>query len=170
MGTVFVVGPGRSAGESGGMNPIRATEAETLTDGPGSRITLLTDTGALTSNRATFDPGATGAPPHFHTKATEVFFVLGGRLQVLLDDRVFTLTEGDFLAVPPRVPHAFAPEAGASADVLVTFTPGMDRFGYYRLLDRVNRGEADVREIRESQERYDNRYVDSPLWRAARGD
>ncbi|WP_191245215.1 cupin domain-containing protein [Amycolatopsis deserti] len=147
------------------MNLIRATEAEVLADAPGSRITLLTDTDTLTSNRATFEPGATGAPPHFHTKATEVFFVLSGRLTVLFDDEVVTLGEGDFLTVPPRVPHAFAPAPGSAADVLVTFTPGMDRFDYYRLLDRVNRGEADPREIRESQERYDNHYVDSPVWR-----
>ncbi|MFD4192810.1 cupin domain-containing protein [Amycolatopsis thermoflava] len=147
------------------MNLIRATEAEVLADAPGSRITLLTDTATLTSNRATFEPGATGAPPHFHTKATEVFFVLSGRLDVLLDEEVVTLGEGDFLTVPPRVPHAFAPAAGSPADVLVTFTPGMDRFDYYRLLHRVNRGEADPREIRESQERYDNHYVDSQVWR-----
>ncbi|MEV5298546.1 cupin domain-containing protein [Amycolatopsis methanolica] len=108
---------------------------------PGQPITLLTDTDTLTSNRAAFEPGATGAPPHFHTNAAEVFFVLSGRLDVLLDEEVVTLGEGDFLTVPPRVPHA------------LTFTPGMDRFDYYRLLDRVNRGEADPREIRESQER-----------------
>jgi hypothetical protein len=44
----------------------------------------------------------------------------------------------------------------------------MGWFDYYRLLDRVHRGEADPREIGESQERFDNHYVDSPLWRETR--
>lgn len=46
----------------------------------------------------------------------------------------------------------------------------MDRFDYYRLLDRVNKGEASVQEIRESGQHFDNHYFESPVWagRAAR--
>jgi hypothetical protein len=44
----------------------------------------------------------------------------------------------------------------------------MGRFDYYRLLDRVQRGEASPQEIRDSQDRFDNHYVDSPVWKAAR--
>ncbi|GAB2575946.1 cupin domain-containing protein [Streptomyces capparidis] len=148
---------------------VRTADAEVLSDAPGSLITLLADSdrtdGALTCNRATLSEGAAGAPPHFHTRASECFTVLSGRLQVLLGDRIEVLETGDFLVVPPRIPHAFAPAPGSHADVLVTFTPGMDRFGYYRLLDRVNRGEADPKEIAASGGRYDNHYVDSAVWR-----
>lgn len=52
----------------------------------------------------------------------------------------------------------------------MTFTPGMDRFDYYRLLDRVARGEADPKDIAASSQRYDDHYVDSPIWRAARAE
>ncbi|MFD0383209.1 cupin domain-containing protein [Streptomyces stramineus] len=151
---------------------VRAADATALSDGPGSLITLLADSdhtgGALTTNRATLSEGAAGAPAHFHTRATEFFFVLDGRLEVLVDDTVLTLEKNDFLAVPPRMPHAFAPAAYHSADALVVFTPGMGRFDYYRLLERVNKGEASVEEIKESSERFDNHYVDSPVWRRAR--
>ncbi|MFJ9855251.1 cupin domain-containing protein, partial [Streptomyces sp. NPDC101150] len=44
------------------------------------------------------------------------------------------------------------------------FTPGMARFDYLRLLDRVMRGEASPEEIKASSERFDNHYVDSPVW------
>ncbi|KUJ64154.1 cupin [Streptomyces albus subsp. albus] len=149
----------------------RAATAERLTDAPGSLITLLADSdrtgNALTCNRATFEKGAAGAPAHFHTRATEFFFVLDGTLRMLVGEEIATLHKGDFLAVPPGTPHAFAPAPGATADVLVAFSPGMDRFDYYRLLDRVNRGEATVQDIKDSAERYDNHYVDSPVWRAA---
>ncbi len=108
-----------------------------------------------------------GAPAHFHTKATELFFVISGSLQVLVDEEVTVLETGDFLAVPPHAPHAFAAAPGCEADVLLVFTPGMGRFDYLRLLGRVMRGESDEKEIAESAERFDNHYVDSSVWRSA---
>jgi quercetin dioxygenase-like cupin family protein len=150
----------------------RSNEAEILDSDPNSVLALLADSGttggALTSNRTTFRHGANGAPPHFHTRASELFFVLSGSLQVLVDDGLITLGTGDTLVVPPNTPHAFGATAGEDADVLFVFTPGMDRFDYYRLLDRVQRGEADPKEIGASQERFDNHYVNSPVWRQAR--
>jgi quercetin dioxygenase-like cupin family protein len=147
---------------------VRANEAEVLSGDPNGLITLLADTGQVTSNRTTFRQGTDGAPPHFHTKASELFFVLDGALDVLLDEDVITLGQGDFLLVPPNTPHAFGAAEGQDADVLFVFTPGMGRFDYYRLLDRVQRGEADPKEIGESQDRFDNHYVDSPAWRKVR--
>ncbi|MFD8415592.1 cupin domain-containing protein [Streptomyces sp. NPDC059650] len=142
----------------------RAATAETITDGPGSTITLLTDTAELTCNTAAFEEGAAGAPVHFHTKATEFFHVLSGRLDVLVGDEVKTLTAGDFLSVPPGVKHAFAPHRGHTAEVFVGFTPGMGRFDYYRLLGRVRAGEATVQDILDSQPVYDNHYAESDAW------
>ncbi|SDT51552.1 Cupin domain-containing protein [Streptomyces sp. TLI_053] len=147
----------------------RAATAETTSD-PSSVMTLLADHGTdgspVTSYRSTFAKGAVGAPAHFHTRASELFFVIGGQLQVLLDEKVETLESGDFLLVPPHTPHAFAAAPGSEADVLFVFTPGMPRFDYLRLLGRVMRGEASLQEIKDSSELYDNHYVDSPLWRA----
>ncbi|MDY0816320.1 cupin domain-containing protein [Kitasatospora purpeofusca] len=147
----------------------RAATAETTSD-PSSVMTLLADSGTdgspVTSYRSTFAKGAVGAPAHFHTRASELFFVIGGKLQVLLDEKVETLESGDFLLVPPHTPHAFAAAPGSEADVLFVFTPGMPRFDYLRLLGRVMRGEASPQEIKDSSELYDNHYVDSPLWRA----
>jgi cupin superfamily acireductone dioxygenase involved in methionine salvage len=85
---------------------------------------------------------------------------------VLDEDEIITLEQGDLLVVPPRTKHAFAPAPGAEADVLCTFTPGMGRFEYYRLLDRVQRGQADPKEIAASSERFDNHYGESALWAA----
>ncbi|MEU6929048.1 cupin domain-containing protein [Streptomyces sp. 2RAF24] len=148
----------------------RHAEAETCAD-PSSVMTLLADShqtaDGFTSYRSTFAKGAVGAPAHFHTKATELFFVISGSLQVLVDDEITVLGAGDFLAVPPHTPHAFAAAPGCEADVLFVFTPGMGRFDYLRLLGRVMRGEADFQEIADSAEQYDNHYVDSPVWRAA---
>ena len=150
---------------------VRAAEAETLADGPTSLITLLADAdathGALTANRATLQAGSPGTPAHFHTRASELLFVLDGSLRALAGEQVHTLGAGDFLLIPPRLTHAFAPSPGQDADVLVLFTPGLARFDYYRLLERVAKGEATVQEIHDSSEHYDNHYRDSPAWREA---
>lgn len=153
--------------------PVRGQAVEVLRGDPGSVITLLADPeqsgGALTSNRSLLRRGSAGAPPHFHERSAEMFYVLGGALDVLVHDRISTLRCGDLLVVPPRVPHAFAPAADTDADVLVVFTPGTSRFEYYRLLDRLHRGQASPQDITESQERFDNHYVDSPVWQSRRG-
>ena len=149
---------------------VRADEAETVIDGPTSLITLLADSpetgGAVTINRATLAVGASGAPPHSHTRAAESFFVLDGELEVLVDEQILQLARGDFLLVPPGTTHAFAPPREKAADVLVVFTPGMRRFDYYRLLERVNVGEAEVAEIGASSEEFDNHYAVSDIWNA----
>ncbi|GAB7188823.1 cupin domain-containing protein [Kitasatospora sp. Ki12] len=148
----------------------RRAEAETCAD-PSSTMTLLAETdpgqGGFTVYRSTFAEGAAGAPSHFHTRAWELFFVISGSLEVLVGEEVTVLGEGDFLAMPPHTPHAFAAAKGSEADVLFMFTPGMDRFDYLRLLGSVMRGETAPAAIAASSERFDNHYVDSPAWRAA---
>ncbi|WP_039828742.1 cupin domain-containing protein [Nocardia testacea] len=148
---------------------VRSDEAEALQDGALSLITLLADAdatgGALTANKATLRKGSPGAPAHFHTAASEMFLVIDGSVRILLGEEIVRLDKGDFLTVPPTVPHAFAPAAETEAELLVVFTPGLHRFDYYRLLERVHRGTASVADIRASSELYDNHYVDSPVWR-----
>ncbi len=147
---------------------VRADQAETVVDGPTSLITLLADApatgGAVTINRATLAVGSAGAPAHTHTRAAESFFVLEGELQVLVDERIVHLSKGDFLLVPPGTTHAFAPPHGKAADILVVFTPGMRRFDYYRLLERVHVGEAEAAAISASSEEFDNHYATSEVW------
>ncbi|HEY4022367.1 MAG TPA: cupin domain-containing protein, partial [Pseudonocardiaceae bacterium] len=110
-------------------------------------------------------------PPHYHRGSAEIFFVIDGSLQALTGDRVLTLNGGDFLVVPKNMPHAFATPAQTSADVLIVFAPGMqDRFDYFRLTDRVLKGQASPQEILDSQDRFDNHFLDSPIWRQARAD
>jgi mannose-6-phosphate isomerase-like protein (cupin superfamily) len=146
---------------------VRAADAEVL---PASGITLLADAagngGVLTSNRSFMAAGTDGAPPHFHRGAAELFFVLNGTLDVLLGEEIVTVTANDLLVVPAGLPHAFAPAKDAAADVLFVYTPSKPRFDYYRLLERLYIGEADAAELTDTQDRYDNHYVDSPVWTA----
>lgn len=150
----------------------RRADAEVLEADPTSVITLLADAeetgGKLTSNLTHFEPGNAGAPPHHHTRGAELFYVLDGSLQMLLGDEVTVFGKGDLVVVPPGLHHAFAPAPDATADVLIVFAPGTERFAYYRLLDQLHQGDASVQDLYDTQDRFDNHYVDSPAWAATR--
>lgn len=146
----------------------RAADAERLDLG-GTTMTLLADAGTsdgvVNANRTVLPPRTAGPPPHYHTRSAELFFVLGGALRALTGDQVVTLDEGDFLLVPRTMPHAFATSEDAGADVLIVFTPALaERFEYFRLGERVLKGQASPQEILDSQDRFDNHFVDSPQW------
>jgi len=151
---------------------LRAADAEIIGQPP-SIVRLLADSsqtnGALTAQRVTLDAGADGAVPHRHTRGSEMFYVLGGVGEVLAGDDVLTANEGDLVVVSPNVIHAFGAAPGHDLDLLIVLTPGIERFDYFRLLARLGRGEAMIEELLESQDRFDNHFVDSAPWTAARG-
>lgn len=149
---------------------VRANEAEVL-ESPLNTMHLLADgattDGAISANRVLLGEGASGPPPHFHTTSSEIFFILGGSLEALAGDRIVTLDAGDFLSVPRGMPHAFGAAPGSTADVLIVFAPGLqDRFEYFRLGNRVMKGQASPQEILDTQDRFDNHFLDAtPDWR-----
>jgi mannose-6-phosphate isomerase-like protein (cupin superfamily) len=120
--------------------------------------------GALSSQRISLRNGASGATPHHHTGSSEMFFMISGSAELLAGERVVTASEGDLVVVPPGTVHAFAAVKGSDADLLIILTPGVERFEYFRHLQRIATGEASLESILEVQDRYDNHFDDSPLW------
>lgn len=124
--------------------------------------------GALSVMRTTMGEGIEGARPHTHSKSAELFYILDGELQLLAGEQVITAGKGGLVVVPPNMVHAFATTPGHSADFLIVQAPGLERFGYFRLVERLSRGEATLEELLASQVLYDNHFLESPVWRAAR--
>jgi mannose-6-phosphate isomerase-like protein (cupin superfamily) len=120
--------------------------------------------GALSSQRITLLQGASGALPHHHTGSSELFYVLSGAAEMLTGERVLTAYEGDLVVVPPGTVHAFAAAPATDADLLIIITPGVERFEYFRLLQRVASGDVPLERLLETQELYDNHFDDSPVW------
>ncbi|MEW9549740.1 cupin domain-containing protein [Nonomuraea sp. NPDC050783] len=154
---------------------VAAEDAEVVGLPAGGAFTLLADAsdtaGTLGVNRLTLGRGRDGAKPHHHARSTEVFYVLDGELEFLLGEEVVTVSKGGLVVVPPRVPHAFGAVPGAEADLLAMLTPGVDRFGYFRQLARVQHGLEPFDNLLPEQERYDVHFVDAAGWlsmRAAR--
>jgi hypothetical protein len=94
--------------------------------------------------------------------------LLDGAAQLLADADVLTLQAGDLAVVPPGMAHAFAAPTGATADLLIVITPGVERFEYVRLTARFAQGQTTLEDLLAVQDRFDNHFIDSPEWRAAR--
>jgi mannose-6-phosphate isomerase-like protein (cupin superfamily) len=146
-------------------------EAEVLGAAPDT-IQLLANApdigGFVSATRVRLGRGHGGATPHLHQAAAELFFVVDGALQVLLGDHVVTAHAGDTLVIPPDTVHAFGAAPGSTADALIVIAPGVERSEYFRLLDRIRLGTADRSELLATQELYDNHFVSSAAWEAAR--
>ncbi len=136
------------------------------------RASVLADSratgGALSTVRVSMERDAAGARPHRHDGSAEMFYVLEGALDVLSGSDIVRAERGDLIVVPPRLPHAFAPAHGKSADLLIVITPGVERFSYFRKLERIAYGQDPPESLRELQDLYDTYFLNSPEWDAAR--
>jgi len=148
----------------------RSGDAEVL-NLPTGKIQLLVDSnaagGALSTVRVTLDTDSDGARPHRHDHSSEMFYVLDGAVRVLSGSDVVKAEAGDIIVVPPRMPHAFRTERRSKAELLIVIAPGVERFGYFRQLTRVARGEDPPQTILDVQELYDTWFMNSPEWEAA---
>lgn len=146
---------------------VRGAAAEVL-GAESNRTWLLADAadtgGVMNVVRTTLGPGVDGPPPHYHRLAPEMFYLLDGRLRVLVGADIVVLTTGDYLLVPPGVVHAWGTLPESGADVLIVKAPGENRFDYFRLGDRIRRGAADPSEVLATQEQFDNHFTTSPVW------
>jgi mannose-6-phosphate isomerase-like protein (cupin superfamily) len=146
----------------------RAAEAELLGAEPNQTWLLAEadDTGGtMNAVRTTLGRGVDGPPPHYHRASSELFFLLDGALDVLVGEEIVTVRTGDFLLVPSNTPHAWRTPTETGADILIIKTPGTNRFDYFRLVDRIRNGAAGPQEIIATQEKFDNHFVDSAIWR-----
>ena len=148
---------------------IRAGQAEHL-DSIGHVLLADSSTtgGALTSHRVTLARGADGAVPHRHDHASELFYILGGAFDLLVEDDVVTARTGDLLVVPPGAAHAFAAHRGCTAEALVIATPGIERFDYFRHVVRRREGTEPPEVLAGLQDRFDTHFLDGTVWQRAR--
>ena len=146
---------------------VRAADAEVLSGEPGA-IHLLLDSshtdGALSTQRVVLRQGADGAAPHHHKRSTELFFVLAGQAQLLAGHTIVALAEGDTIAIPPHLTHAFAAAPGHDTDLLIVIAPGVERFEYFRQLGRIITGELPADSLLAEQQRYDTYFEQSTVW------
>lgn len=152
---------------------VRNSEREIVSTAAGNQTGLVMDShatsGAVSVLSIYLPEGSDGAAPHFHTQSTELFYLVSGRLEILAGDRIEVLEQGDTLLVPRLMPHAFGATADSDASIFTVLSPGVQRFDYFRLLDRIVHGEADISELAAAPAIYDNHFTQSPVWAKGRG-
>lgn len=124
--------------------------------------------GGLSTLEVAMERGADGASPHYHTLSDELFYVAEGALQLLAGDRIVTVGAGGSVVVPKFMPHAFGAAPDSTARILIALTPGVQRFEYFRLLERIAAGESPMTDLAAAQDEFDNHFVDAPAWWAQR--
>lgn len=81
-------------------------------------------------------------PYHYHERAENVYVVLEGVAEAVVDGQRYLLRQGDVAFVPPRVPHAAGSDGSGPVKVLEIYAPaGQD---FHIIEDPVH--VADVRE------------------------
>lgn len=150
---------------------VRDADAEMIGHPP-ITVKLLADSsstgGALSTQRVTLADGANGANPHRHNNSAELFYMLDGTAQLLSGDHVVTAERGDLVVVPPSLPHAFAAAPGENADILIVITPGVERFEYFRHLERIAYAKVPPESLLDVQELYDTYFLSSVAWTSTR--
>src|SRR5512141_212173 len=75
-------------------------------------------------------PPGIATPLHRHTREAEAFYLLDGSMTYRAGDEVFHLAEGDFIWLPPMLPHAFRVTGDRPVRFLGLADPG-HLFGLY---------------------------------------
>ena len=90
-------------------------------------------------------PAVTGPDPHFHRSIAESFYILSGSMRIYDGRRWIDTEPGDWVHVPAGGVHGFKNESGAPATMLLHFSPGAPREGYFEGLVRIGEMSDDER-------------------------
>ena len=90
----------------------------------------------------------TEPPPHIHDREDELFYILSGEIRVFAEGRVLTVTAGQSVFLPKKIPHAYLIETD-ECHVLALMAPG----GFLNAINTMN-APARTMEIPSDMETY----------------
>jgi quercetin dioxygenase-like cupin family protein len=112
---------------------------------------------------ATFAP-RTGPPLHYHEEQDDTFYVLEGVLTLQAGEEILDLGPGEFISIPPRMPHTF--DNVHNGDELVRAVNVMTPGGLFPMIEdmaRVPPGPAQPDGIEAATKRHGTVIVGPPL-------
>lgn len=102
-------------------------------------------------------PGA-GIPPHVHTKEDEIFRVLKGQVEIMVDGKTTLLKAGDMAFAPKNLVHAWKVVGEENAKMWVSaFPAGMEHM--FHELNALPAGPPDLKKVAEISEGYGIQFV-----------
>lgn len=95
----------------------------------GHRVTPIVVGGRVAALEVATPPGVPGPPPHHHEDAAETFYVIAGRLGVMVDGAWSSLGPGETAEVPRGAVHTFRNDGAEEARAITAFEPqGFEAF------------------------------------------
>ncbi len=118
--------------------------------------------GGVTVYESRQEPNSIGPARHYHTRLTELFYILEGTMLFLVGERLHQAPAGATIVIPPGTVHAFRNAASEPARLLIMVLPG----GFERFFDEAKDLRAPMSDAAEWQainERWDTHIVGPPL-------
>ncbi len=125
------------------MGLTKSLESKIILDKDGAVVNVIGDiqthklVGSETANQLVewvdnVEPGV-GIPPHIHTKEDEVFRVVKGQIEIMVDGKTTVLNEGDVAFAPKGLPHAWKVVGTEKAKMITTAFPAGIEHMFYEL-------------------------------------
>src|ERR1039458_10621419 len=86
------------------------------------------DGGDFSLMERTLPPGGRRPPSHRHVNCSEAYFVLDGRVSVIVENEELTLGPEGFVLVPRGTAHTFGNSGAEEARLLVIHAPATDAY------------------------------------------
>lgn len=160
LGTTFLLGSGKSfAADNKDIN----AKPKIIRDNEGTVLNVIGDiqthklVGKDTGNQIVewvdnVDPGV-GIPPHIHAKEDEIFRVIYGEIEIMVDGEVTVLKEGDTAFAPKNIPHAWKVVGTEKARMITSaFPAGIEDM--FEELAEMPAGPPDFEKVTEICGRY----------------
>jgi len=133
IGLALVPGAASSKNRLRGNPSAAGTVPKIIRDGEGSVLNVIGDiqthklVGSDTDNQIVewvddVDPGV-GIPPHIHTKEDEIFRVVKGQIEIMVDGKKTVLKAGDTAFAPKNIPHAWTVVGTEKAKMITSAFP-----------------------------------------------
>ncbi len=103
------------------------------------------------------DPGS-GIPTHIHTEEDEIFRVLKGKVEIVIDQKATILEEGDMAFAPKTIPHSWKVIGEEKAQMSISaFPSGMEHM--FHELSQLPEGKPDFEKVASICSRYGITFV-----------
>ena len=93
------------------------------------------------------EPGV-GIPPHIHTKEDEIFRVIKGQIEIMVDGKTTVLNEGDIAFAPKNIPHSWKVVGTEKAKMITSAFPAGIEF-MFKELSELPEGPPDFPKVAE---------------------
>ena len=89
----------------------------------GHKVTYIETIGDYSLLEVSVTPGIPGPPPHYHVDAPELFHLIEGQMDVMVDGTWHSLTKGESIMVPKNEVHSFRNAQEQESRFVTTWSP-----------------------------------------------